>query len=252
MSVNAVTWAPGDWALFLDVDGTLLEIAETPQAVRVPEKIKQLLINVSVHLDGAIALVSGRSLEDIDRLFAPLRPCASAVHGCERRDALGCVIRPPLDRHRLDSARDQLTQFVDRNPGLLLEDKGFGLALHFRRVPHLSADVHGVMKALRERVGSDFVLQAGKCVFELRPAAWSKGTSIAEFMNQPPFRGRTPVFVGDDLTDEEGFAVVNAMNGVSIRVGELATTLARHHLGSVSDVIGWLESVPSPAAGLAS
>jgi trehalose 6-phosphate phosphatase len=243
MSVNAVTWAQGDWALFLDVDGTLLEIAETPQSVHVPEKVKQLLVSISAHLDGAMALVSGRSLDDIDQLFEPLRPCASAMHGCELRDALGCVKRPALVRQRLDSARVTLAQFVRDHPGLLLEDKGFGLALHFRRVPHLSADVRDVMKVVRERLGSDFLLQGGKCVFELRPAGRSKGTSIAEFMQRPPFRGRTPVFLGDDLADEEGFAVVNAMNGVSVRVGEPGVTLARHRLHNVSEVIRWLEGM---------
>lgn len=215
MSLNAVTWAQGDWALFLDVDGTLLEIAETPQDVHVPDKLKQLLIDLSMHLDGAIALVSGRSLDDIDQLFAPLRPCASGMHGCELRDAAGRVTRPPLIRQRLDGARVALTQFVRDHPGLLLEDKGFGLALHFRRVPYLSAEVQDVMKVL---LGPDFVLQPGKCVFELRPAGTSKGSAIAQFMKEPPFHGRAPIFVGDDVTDEEGFAVVNAMNGTSIRV----------------------------------
>jgi trehalose 6-phosphate phosphatase len=230
-----------DCALFLDVDGTLLEIAETPQSVHVPEKLKTLLIRLSINLDGAVALVSGRSLHDIDRLFSPLRPCASGVHGCERRGAWGKVVRATLDRRLLDPARAELETFVRRYPGLLLEDKGHALALHFRRIPHLSPEVHDVMAGVQMRVGTAFVLQRGKCVFELRPAAWSKGVAITQFMSEPPFAGRKPIFVGDDLTDEHGFAVVNALGGISIRVGEATVTMAQQRVRCVSDLIKWLE-----------
>jgi trehalose 6-phosphate phosphatase len=244
MSLNAVTWTQGDWALFLDVDGTLLEIAETPQSVRVPDKLKMLLSRASAHLDGAVALVSGRSLAEIDHLFAPLRACASGVHGCERRDARGSVVHATLDSRLLDAARADLNNFVSSHQGLLLEDKGYSLAVHFRRAPDLSPDVFERMSQVRTRLGTAFVLQAGKCVFELRPGAWSKGTAIAQFMREPPFRGRTPVFAGDDLADEQGFAVVNALGGVSIRVGSAAMTIARHRLRDVSAVVQWLERIP--------
>lgn len=245
MSLNAVTWTQGDWALFLDVDGTLLEIAETPQSVRVPEKLRALLGRASTHLDGAVALISGRSLADIDWLFGPLRACATGIHGCERRDARGDVMRATLDRNLLDVARVDLERFVGSRPGLLLEDKDYSLAIHFRRAPDLSADVFERMSQVRARLGTAFVLQAGKCVFELRPGAWSKGTAIAQYMREPPFRGRTPVFAGDDLTDEQGFAVVNALGGVSIRVGSAAMTIARHRLRDVSAVHEWLEQIPA-------
>lgn len=247
MSLNAVTWTQGDWALFLDVDGTLLEIAETPQSVRVPENLKTLLSRATTHLHGAVALVSGRSLADIDRLFAPLRTCASGVHGCERRDARGSVMRATLDRHLLDAARADLTAFVASRPGLLLEDKGHSLAVHFRRMPDLSPDVFERMSRVHARLGTAFVLQAGKCVFELRPGAWSKGTAIAQFMREPPFRGRTPVFAGDDRADEQGFAIVNALGGVSIRVGSAAMTCAVHRVHDVSAVLKLLEQIPPPS-----
>ncbi|RPH44860.1 MAG: trehalose-phosphatase, partial [Lysobacterales bacterium] len=154
---------------------------------------------------------------------------------------------PIVDRQRLDDARAVLEEFVQRHPGLLLEDKGHSLAVHFRRAPYLSADVYGVLRLVREDLGRRFTLQAAKCVFEIRPAGRSKGTSIAEFMTQRPFSRRTPIFVGDDLTDEEGFAVVNALGGVSIRVGAPSMTIAHHRLRNVSEVIQWLERVPSPA-----
>jgi trehalose 6-phosphate phosphatase len=241
------TTAPEDerpWALFLDVDGTLLEIAPTPHEVVVTDRLKRLLNDVYVRLDGALALVSGRSLESLDQLFAPLRFSASGIHGCERRTPDGCVIEPDVDERKLGAVRDALATYVQANEGLLLEDKRYGLALHFRRVPHLGAEARDFMQTMQAQLGPDFALQAGKCVFELRPAAWTKGASIATFMREPPFRDRTPVYIGDDLTDEDGFAIVNALGGLSIRVGDAASTLAQHRLPGVSDVLRWLETNP--------
>lgn len=240
MSPNAVTWKQGGWALFLDVDGTLVDIAETPQGVRVPESLKSLLVTTSMQLEGALALVSGRSLDDIDRLFDPLRLCASAGHGSERRDASGCVERPLPRVQELDGARQELAEFVRRHPGLLLEDKRYALAVHFRRAPHLSADVQAELKRVCERLGPRYALQPGKCVFELRPAEWTKGRSIEAFMQQAPFTGRVPIFVGDDVSDESGFAAVNQAGGISIRVGQEHTTLAQYRMHGVRDVLGWL------------
>jgi trehalose 6-phosphate phosphatase len=236
------------WALFLDVDGTLLEIAPTPQQVVVPDHLRGLLNDVYVRLDGALALVSGRSLESLDQLFAPLRFSASGIHGCERRTPDGCVIQPDVDQRKLDAVRNVLIAFVEANEGLLIEDKRYGLAVHFRRVPHLGAEVRERMQAMLSQLGPEFALQAGKCVFELRPSAWTKGASIATFMREPPFRDRRPIYIGDDLTDEDAFAVVNAFGGVSIRVGEATSTLAQHRLASVPDVLRWLETNPPARA----
>ncbi|MGH8238568.1 MAG: trehalose-phosphatase, partial [Steroidobacteraceae bacterium] len=136
MSQDAVTRDVGGWALFLDVDGTILEIAETPHGVRVPESLKDLLNTLSVRLDSALALISGRTLDDLDRLFMPLRLTAAGVHGAERRETSGCVARPSIDPRRLDEARDVLADFVSWHPKLILEDKSCALALHFRRIPH--------------------------------------------------------------------------------------------------------------------
>lgn len=234
------------WALFLDVDGTLLEIAETPQSVRVPPALREVLVSLSFRLDGALALVSGRTLNDLDHLFAPLRFCAAGVHGWERREATGCVVRPQLDPCRLDCARDLLRRFAERQEGLMLEDKGHGLALHFRRAPHLSAMVREQVRAACRLIGSAFTIQAGKCVFEIRPAGHTKGTAIRAFMEQPPFLNRLPIYIGDDLTDEDAFAMVNEIGGISIKVGDDQRTLALHRLPGVRQVLRWLESIPAP------
>jgi trehalose 6-phosphate phosphatase len=236
----------GDWALFLDVDGTLLDIAETPEGVYVPDDLKKQLLDLSLRAHGALALVSGRSIEDLDRLFAPLRLPASGVHGCERRDAAGRIVKPIIGADTLPAVRGELQQFVDQHPGLLLEDKGFAVAMHFRRAPHLSADVLSLMRRLCQWLGPTFTLQAGKCVLEIRPTGFSKGTSIAAFMREAPFAGRTPIFLGDDVTDEDGFAVVNDLGGISIKVGEAPTTLARGRLRGVREVRHWLQTMPLP------
>jgi trehalose 6-phosphate phosphatase len=234
---------PG-WALFLDVDGTLLEFAETPQGVHVPASLKQMLDEVRWRLDGALALVSGRSLANLDQLFTPLRFIASGVHGCERRAANGNVMRPEIDAAKIARARNELGEFVRSHEGLLLEDKHYALAMHFRRAPEKQDEVYRIMNEMLLHLGPTFALQAGKSVLELRPGAWTKGSSITAFMQEAPFQGRTPVFIGDDVTDEDAFAVVNEMQGISIRVGNPSATLARHRLGGVSEVLRWLKTVP--------
>jgi trehalose 6-phosphate phosphatase len=232
------------WALFLDVDGTLLELAETPQGVHVPTPLKHLLEDVRWRLDGALALVSGRSLANLDNLFSPLKFIGSGVHGCERRTADGHVLRPEVDAATIARVRTQLADFVRSHEGLLLEDKHYAVAVHFRRAPEMQDEVYRVMNEVLVHLGPTFALQAGKSVLELRPGAWTKGSSITSFMQETPFMGRTPVFIGDDVTDEDAFEVVNEMNGVSIRVGPATATCATHRLGSVSEVLRWLQTVP--------
>ncbi len=232
------------WALFLDVDGTLLELAETPQGVHVPTHLKHLLEDVRWRLDGALALVSGRSLANLDTLFSPLRFIASGVHGCERRTADGHVLRPEVDAAMIARVRTQLAEFVRGHEGLLLEDKHYAVAMHFRRAPEMKDEVYRIMNEVLTHLGPTFALQAGKSVLELRPGAWTKGSSITSFMQEAPFVGRTPVFIGDDVTDEDAFEVVNEMNGVSIRVGQAAATRAKYRLGGVSEVLRWLQTVP--------
>lgn len=231
-------------ALFLDVDGTLLEIAESPDAVRVPVSLKELLARLVSHEAGAVALVSGRQLLKLDSLFAPLRFPAAGLHGLERRNAEGQIFRfsdaslaalPAFAR-----ARAAMTAFAWHHPDLVFEDKGIALGLHYRRAPALEELVTQFVGSLLTDLGPAFHLQAGKCVLEIKPAAGSKRTAIEAFMEEAPFRGRRPVFIGDDVTDEDGFAAVNAFGGDSIRVGQGVATQARALLPDVPSVIAWL------------
>lgn len=246
MSSKALLPSDDDWALFLDVDGTLIEIAETPQSVHAPHSLKQLLNSLELRLEGALALISGRSLANLDQLFAPLRLCASGIHGLERRDALGTLIEPIFDASSLAIVHEELQHFTAQHQGLLLENKHYSLALHFRRAPELAELVHDKMTSLLPRLDEQFVLQAGKCVLELRPSAWNKGVAVAAFMREPPFRGRTPLYIGDDVTDEDAFKVVNNLQGYSIRVGCYSDTNARHRLADVQAVHHWLQDNPPP------
>jgi trehalose 6-phosphate phosphatase len=234
--------AESDIALFLDVDGTLIEIAQSPDSVRVPASLRNTLDLASERVSGALALISGRKLGDLDNLFAPSVYPAAGQHGFERRDYAGNLVLPQVDLQRLETARGHLSALVARYPGLLLEDKGSGLALHYRNAPHLEDSLRQLMNELLICVSPQFELKPGKFVFELTPAGYSKRTAIEAFMQEAPFAGRTPVFVGDDITDEDGFAAVNAMEGYSIRVGadKSANTAARFHFGSVSAVVAWL------------
>jgi trehalose 6-phosphate phosphatase len=230
------------WALFLDVDGTLLEIRTHPDAVHAPPRLKTLLAAARASLDGALALVSGRAIASLDRIFAPLYLPAAGLHGLERRDAGGRVHYPAGYADRIAVARHGLLDFVQSAPGLLLEDKGAALALHYRNAPELAEQCRHRMATARAAAGEDFHVQQGKMVLELKPSGQDKGTAVREFMAEPPFRGRRPVFIGDDVTDEDGFAAVNALGGLSIRVGEVASSSAQLAVSGVADILDWLSS----------
>lgn len=233
------------WALFLDVDGTLLQLAATPEQVVVPDRLTSLLATLSQRIDGAIALISGRTIQNLDELFAPLTLCAAGIHGAERRDASGPIERAEIDTSALRRAHAELLSLVEMREGLLLEDKGAALALHYRLAPHLQDEVFSRIASVVDRLGPQFTLQTGKCVYEIRPSAWTKGSAVHEFMTRPPFQGRVPIYLGDDATDEHGFAAVNALNGMSIRVGRSASTCARYSLRNVSAVHDWLATLPA-------
>jgi trehalose 6-phosphate phosphatase len=229
-------------ALFLDVDGTLLHIAPRPQDVRVDDALIGLLEKLHAALGGALALVSGRPLREVDALIAPLLLPASGQHGVERRDALGNLHEhgqpaPP-------AAGRRLAAFASAHPGLILEDKGASLALHYRLVPELAGFVQAEMGDLALELGRDWQALPGKMVCELKPAALDKGSSVCQFMAEPPFRGRLPVFVGDDVTDEYGFEAVNRIGGCSIKVGP-GETCAQLFLPGVDAVHAWLASAGS-------
>jgi trehalose 6-phosphate phosphatase len=230
-----------DWALFLDVDGTLLPIAANPAAVRVPERVVSVLASLQDRLSLAIALVSGRSIAELDRLFAPLRLPAAGVHGGERRDGAGNM-HGGGRRDLLAFARRRLAAFCADHPGALLEDKGMALALHYRGAPEIESAARLAVAETLEAAGPDVHLQEGKMVLEIKAHSSAKGDAIDAFMQEPPFRGRRPVFVGDDLTDEHGFDVVNRLGGYSIAVGLGRPTVARWRLRDERQVLEWLES----------
>jgi trehalose 6-phosphate phosphatase len=235
---GAPALTPGS-ALFLDIDGTLVRHEDHPDDVRIEPGLIALLERLGDAMAGAIALISGRSLAGIDALFAPARFGAAGQHGAERRSVDGTLHchAGPADRLREPAAR--LRRLVAAQPGLLLEEKGATLALHYRNAPQASALAEREARAIVCELGDDFELQAGKFVFEVKPSGKDKGTAIAEFLAEPPFAGRAPVFVGDDLTDELGFALVNAVGGESVKVGA-GPTRARWRLSSADEVRRWL------------
>lgn len=232
------------WALFLDVDGTLLEIMERPDDVRAAPRLRRLLATAADALGGALALVSGRSIASLDTVFDPLRLPAAGLHGLERRDADGRVHYPTGYARRIAAARSTLLEFVQSAPGLLLEDKGAALALHYRGAPALEAECRRRIGLAREAAGEDFHVQHGKMVYELKPSGRDKGTAVTDFMAEPPFRGRRPVFVGDDVTDEDGFRAVNALGGTSIRVGHSDESAAHRVAADVAAILDWLNQCP--------
>ncbi|MGH8256548.1 MAG: trehalose-phosphatase [Steroidobacteraceae bacterium] len=228
-------------ALFLDVDGTLLEFAAAPDGVRVPAALRNTLQLAAEREDGALALISGRSIEALDRLFAPSIFPACGLHGFERRDFQGRhSSAAPVDSPMLVPVRAALQDWVQRQRGLLLEDKGIALALHYRNAPQLESQAYQAMREALRQLGPLYALRAGKCVVELAPAHCSVRDAIEAFMQEPPFAGRTPVFVSDDSTAEDAFEVVNALSGHTIRVGSPEPSVARYRFASVSGVIAWL------------
>lgn len=231
-----------DSALFLDVDGTLLDIAPTPQAVSVSPQLIGILEKLQTRLHGAVALVSGRSVATLDALFAPLKLPAAGLHGLECRLPSGAVRIVGGDPAVLAAARKAAAAFARTTPGVVLEDKGLALAIHYRQAPQQERAVKELAQRLVDRFAHGLQIQEGKMVVELRPHGADKGTAIDKFMAEPPFRARVPVFAGDDATDEHGFEVVNRLRGVSVHVGVAARTAARYSLPTVNDVHHWLET----------
>lgn len=226
-------------AFFLDVDGTLLEIADTPSAVSVDTALLDLVGRLFNASGGAVALVSGRALSDLDHLLGMPRLPKAGQHGLERRDSAGRLWIHAAPPGAKCAIKEALAPVLARHPGLLLEDKGLTLALHYRLAPHLAAYAQRLMARLVEDVGDELDIQRGKRVVEIKPSGIDKGTAVAEYLAESPFRGRHPVFIGDDLNDEHGFAEVNKLDGTSIKVGGGASC-ARYRLPNVAAVRRWL------------
>jgi len=233
-------------AYFLDIDGTLVDLADTPRAVKLNPALPDLVDALYQSSGGAVALITGRSIADADHLFPGRRLPVAGQHGHERRSADGNLTQHRVSPRALDSARHSLRSLVERHPKLLLEDKGLSLALHYRRAPHLASLAHRTANQAQGILGDQYSVHRGKRVVELTPAGRDKGLAIRAFMREAPFRGRRPVFIGDDVTDELGFAMVNKLGGDSIKVGP-GPTAAGSRLPSVSAVLAWLEyGTPRP------
>lgn len=238
-ATRSVPGFSADWAVFLDIDGTLLEHVERPDAVRADAALGSLLVALHEATRGALALISGRPVATLDALFAPLRLAVAGQHGIERRGADSRLHRHAFPLEPLRRAARQLGEFAARHAGLLLEDKGHSLALHFRLAPQLAGAAREAVAEVLAALGPDFEMQSGKLVLEIRPGGRNKGTAIEEFMAEAPFAGRLPVFIGDDTSDEYGFAIVNRIGGHAIKVGP-GPSSARWRLADAAAVRKWL------------
>lgn len=226
--------------MFLDVDGTLLEIADAPGKVWVDDRLPGILDRLQRRLAGAVALISGRRIDELDRLF-PLRGMpAAGLHGLERRRSDGVVMRSVTEGLPAASRRS-LVGLAAAYPGVLIEDKGAAVAVHYRAAPEAEAAVRRCVGALMTGLAANFEVLDGKMVLEIRRRGGHKGDAVASFMAEPPFRGRLPVFIGDDVTDEDGFEAVNRLGGWSVRVGGVLATHARYRIADVAAVIDSLE-----------
>jgi trehalose 6-phosphate phosphatase len=228
-----------EWAYFLDVDGTLIDIAETPDAVCVDKELLDLIARLYGASGGAMALVSGRAISDLENLLGRLSLPLAGQQGLERRDAAGRLwihAAPPGAKFAIKEA---LAPILARHPGLLLEDKGLTLALHYRQAPHLASYAQSLMERLANDANAGLEVQRGKRVAEVKPSGFDKGMAVSEYLSESPFKGKLPVFIGDDLNDEHGFAEVNRLDGVSIKVGK-GSSCARYRLPDVEAVRRWL------------
>jgi trehalose 6-phosphate phosphatase len=230
--------APGRTAFFLDFDGTLADFNEDPAAVFLPGRERRSLAALATVASGAVAIVSGRAIADIDRMFAPLKLPAAGVHGLERRKASGEVSRAALSEAPLAFARSRLQALARLHPGLLVEEKPGSVALHFRRRPELEPQCLEIARNISEAEETLQVLH-GKMVIELKVGGATKADAIAAFMREAPFEGRRPFFAGDDSTDEDAFGKVLGLKGISVKVGP-GVTIAAYRAAGIDAFRDWL------------
>lgn len=230
----------GRWALFLDFDGTLVDLASSPEMITVPRALPRLLKGLSSRFAGALAIFTGRSLADLDRHLG-IRLPAAGQHGVQRRFEAGAQ---PWEASvpRLDDIQHRLRELSGSWPGLLVEDKGSTLAVHYRAAPEAGEQVRGLFEEIVQAAGEALDIQEGKYVYELRPAGVDKGAALEAFMDMPPFAGRVPLVVGDDVTDEAAFEAALKAGGVAVKVGE-GTTRARWRLEAPQAVRQWLQGI---------
>lgn len=227
-------------SLFLDFDGTLVQIAERPDAIIVTDALRGLLSRLQRLFDGRLAIVSGRPVRQIRALLRDIPLAVAGSHGLELARADGQPIAPERPAI-LDAVLNEMRQFAGENPGTLVEEKPLGAALHFRNAPETADACEFLMAELSARTG--LALQPGHMVYELRPGSADKGTAIETMMAKPPMHGTMPVFIGDDLTDEPAFLAAGNGGGMGILVGPPRPTMARYGLSDVVGVLEWLEQI---------
>jgi len=222
-----------NWALFLDIDGTLIDIASRPDAVEIPEMLPPLLWATRERLGGALALVSGRPLDDIDRMMAPYRfPCA-AEHGAIVRFGDGSARIHRDDQVVPEALRNVLRNAATRWPGAHIEEKTFNVVVHYRQAPANADEIRSFLHSVVGKSGKDFEILPARMAFEIRHRALNKGAAVDAFMAEKPFASRVPVFVGDDVTDEDGFRAAEALGGLGVDVRVVFA-------GEPADVRAWL------------
>ncbi|WP_214470919.1 trehalose-phosphatase [Mesorhizobium sp. dw_380] len=232
----------GPWALFLDIDGTLLEHAAHPDAVVVGGELRSLLTRLEAQLDGALAFITGRSIAAVDHLFQPLRLRAAGLYGLEHR----LVRNGPVEAAGEPADIAALAQEIEAelaNADVYIERKGPILAIHTRAAPQLLERATRLVEQALARLPAGYRVLAGNAGVELMPLEAAKGAAIRRFMQGAAFAGRRPVFLGDDTSDENGFDAINEMNGISVRIRPRGATAARHALASVDEALAWLDMV---------
>ena len=226
-------------SLFLDFDGTLVELAPSPDAVKVEEELRGLLTRLQSVLEGRLVLLSGRAVADVRGHLHPVTVAVGGSHGLELAAAEGEVIageRPA----GLTKAIKELRKLAAQYPGVLVEEKPLSVALHYRGAPQAELVCHAA--AERAAMECGMTLQFGKMLVELKPASGDKGRALRHFMTQPPFAGTTPIFIGDDLTDEHGFEAASELGGAGVLVGPERATAATYRLEDVRAVRAWLQA----------
>jgi trehalose 6-phosphate phosphatase len=243
VSPRALIPDPSQMAILLDIDGTLLDLAPTPREVWVPPDLAITLHQLLERTQGALALVSGRSLNDIDLIFAPEQFPAVGGHGAEMRLSFDreavATHAPPMDQE----LKRRLAAIAKLSPGILLEDKGYSLALHYRLAPHAEKAIYEAVSVIRADLpNAPIEVLPGKCVCEIKHSGFTKASGVRELMMREPFRSRRPLFIGDDVTDESVFAIMPDYDGFAFSVGRRAQGVAGH-FDSPSDVRAFLASL---------
>jgi len=233
---------PGKVALFLDMDGTLLDLAATPESVVVPGGLVDLLRRLANGLGGALAIVTGRRISEVDHILTPLRLAVSGVHGAELR----VLASGPIERMTSDLADDvveSLRQLAARAPGAFAEPKGSGLAIHYRRAPEAESAIAADLREFHARNPDKFDIWPGRKVFEVIPKGYSKGTAISMLTAESPFKDRVPIMIGDDVGDEPAFSAAERLSGYALRVGGENFDASRSDFEDPQSVLRWLEAL---------